>query len=100
MTLHHAASIKIMYYVYWCQYTAMRSQVDIFTVQLIISKVTAHKHLYLKESPTSTRHIVSRWDTTSYLPDIGKATIVKVLTMGKNFHYNGHNDVARDEVLK
>ena len=26
--------------------------------------------------------------------------MVKVLTMGKNLHYDGQNDVARDKVLK
>ena len=26
--------------------------------------------------------------------------MVKVLTMGKNLHYYGQNDVARDKVLK
>ena len=36
----------------------------------------------------------------SYLPDIGKATMVKVLTMGKNLHYYGQNDVSRNKVLK
>ena len=35
-----------------------------------------------------------------HVPDVGKATMVEVLTMGNNWHYYGINDVVRDKVLK
>ena len=57
--------------------------VHILTKQLLISKATAQNISRFISRYSHIVHILSRWDTTSYLPDICKATMVKVLTMGK-----------------